>query len=58
MKKKLSTFCQKFLTDNKGQTLTEYAMIIIFVVILAIATVTFLGESIILVFFEEMAAAL
>ncbi|MBN1998113.1 Flp family type IVb pilin [candidate division KSB1 bacterium] len=56
--KNIITFCRKHFAHDEGQTLTEYAMIILFIVVLAIVAVTLLGESIIVVMWQEAAHAL
>jgi Flp pilus assembly pilin Flp len=56
--KKIINFCQSYYLSDEGQTLVEYAMIILFVVVLAVVAVTLLGNSVVNVLWQQAAGAL
>lgn len=54
MSNRLSTIGQNLLNNEDGQDLVEYAMILIFVVIVCVVGVTTIGNTLIEVYFNRV----
>jgi Flp pilus assembly pilin Flp len=56
--KRVFEHARTFIKQEAGQTLSEYSLILIFIVILCIAAVTLLGSQVIVVMWNQLAGML